>query len=238
MALSILIADDHPIFRDGVKSAVRTVFTDCEIDQAGTMDALDAALRRSVPNLLLIDIFFPGMDAEDGISELRRTHPFMGIMIISMLTKPGAIGRLFRAGADGFVSKTAPSGSLASALKELMSGNQPVYLPDSGEEETASLPKGNMVDSLPPRQAQVFHYVCLGMTNKDIAKELGLSHCTVRAHVSALFAKLGVSNRTELASYGVRFGVLAYSGSHKKYCRFIGPQKEQLANQAGLHENR
>lgn len=230
MALSILIADDHPIFRDGVKSAVRTALADCVIAQAGTLEELDEALKRNVPNLLLIDIFFPGMDAEDGIAALHRAHPFMGIMVISMLTKTGAIGRLFRAGADGFVSKTAPSGSLRKALLEVMSGENPVYLPQERENDSPILPKGNMVDSLPPRQAQVFHYVCLGMTNKEIANELELSHSTVRAHVSALFAKLDVSNRTELASYGVRFGVLAYSGSHRQYCKFIGPQKQEAAS--------
>lgn len=223
MLASVIICDDHPIFRDGIKASLNAVFDELEIRETNHLHELQEALTESVPHLLLLDVFFPGLEPETGIRELRENYPWMKILLISMLTKQGAIQRLLNAGADGFVSKTSPPGSLKLALQDLVSGQNPIYLPQ--EEDHDDLPSGNMVDNLPTRQAQVLHYICLGMTNKEMAAEMDLSMSTVRAHVSALFAKLGVNNRTEAASYGVRYGVLAYSGSHKEYCRFIGPRK-------------
>ncbi|GLQ21371.1 LuxR C-terminal-related transcriptional regulator [Algimonas porphyrae] len=224
MFSSVIICDDHPIFRDGIKVSLQAVFDTLEIRETNHLQELNAALSDSVPQLLLLDVFFAGLEPEPGIRELRQTYPWMKILLISMLTKEGAIERLLNAGADGFVSKTAPPGSLELALRDLLNDKRPIYLPQSDD---AVLPSGNMVENLPTRQAQVLHYICLGMSNKEMAVEMGLSASTVRAHVSALFGKLGVNNRTEAASYGVRYGVLAYSGSHKEYCRFIGPQRDE-----------
>jgi len=224
MFASVVICDDHPIFRDGIKVSLEALFDDLEIRETNHLQELNEALSESVPHLLLLDVFFSGLEPEPGIKELRQAYPWMKILLISMLTKKGAIERLMNAGADGFVSKTAPPGSLQLALADLLNGERPIYLPQT--EDADILPSGNMVDNLPVRQAQVLHYICLGMSNKEMASEMDLSASTVRAHVSALFGKLGVNNRTEAASYGVRYGVLAYSGSHKEYCRFIGPKTE------------
>lgn len=229
MFASVIICDDHPIFRDGIKASLAELFDDLDIRETNHLRELQDALEQAVPHLLLLDVFFPGLNPESGIRELRQRCPWMKILLVSMLTKQGAIERLMEAGADGFVSKTAPPGSLKLALQDLVKGHRPIYLPQIEDDDV--LPSGNMVDNLPTRQAQVLHYICLGMTNKEMALEMDLSASTVRAHVSALFSKLGVNNRTEAASYGVRYGVLAYSGSHMEYCRFIGPQKDEAVTE-------
>ncbi|WP_299085259.1 response regulator transcription factor [uncultured Paraglaciecola sp.] len=205
--MKIIIADDHPIFRSGLQATISDVFGDVNIRQAGQMDGLRKHLKTDPADLLLLDIFFPGLEPEEMIKELRHAYPLMAILVVSMLIDTAAVERLLRAGANGFVSKTAPPKSLQNGLNEVMDGGRPVYLPQTGHAQAATS-GDSVVKDLPKRQKEVLHLICLGLSNKEIARELHLSASTVRAHISALFRKLDVANRAAAASYGARYGVL------------------------------
>ena len=204
---SAIIADDHPIFRAGLKVTLADLFVDVDIREAGDMKRLNKILRQAPADLLLLDVFFPGLEPEAGIKELRRKFPLMAILIVSMLTGQAAIERLMRAGANGFVSKSSPPESIQNGLAAVMEGERIIYLPVQGRRRQINT-NGNLVAGLPPRQMQVLHLICLGLSNKEIARDLDLSLSTVRAHISALFQKLDVSNRAAAASYGALYGIL------------------------------
>jgi DNA-binding NarL/FixJ family response regulator len=172
------------------------------------MVALRKHLADASADLLVLDVFFPGLEPEADVKQLRRDHPLMAILIVSMLTEKGAIERLLRAGANGFVGKSSEPDSLAKGLNEVMAGDRPVYLPRPGRGRRIAS-ADNPVAALPPRQIQILRLICLGLSNKEIAAELNLSVSTVRHHVSALLQKLKVANRASAASYGVAQGVLA-----------------------------
>ncbi len=207
VTLNVIIADDHPIYRAGLKTTLTTVFEDVDVRETGHMDGLRKHLKSRCSDLLLLDIFFPGLEPEDGIAALRREHPLMAILIVSMLIDNGAVERILRAGANGFVSKTISPDHLEKGLREVMAGERPVYLPvpRRGRPMSAS---DNPIADLPRRQMEVLRLICMGLSNKEIARDLGLSISTIRAHVSALFRKLAVANRAAAASYGALYGVL------------------------------
>lgn len=211
---SAIIADDHPIFRAGLVVTLVDSFDGVDIREAGDMKQLNKILRQGSSDLLLLDIFFPGLEPEIGIKELRRNHPLMAILIVSMLTGRAAIERLMRAGANGFVSKSSPPKMIQKGLTEVMRGERVMYLPMRGHGRNTN-PNGNLLEGLPRRQMQVLRLICLGLSNKEIARELELSLSTVRAHISAVFQKLDVSNRAAAASYGALYGIFDLDDSAK-----------------------
>lgn len=206
--IGILIADDHPIFRAGLKVTIEDSLGTVQFSEVGTAAAMFAELEKQAPDLLVLDVFFPGLEPEAHIQMLRAQYPLMAILIISMLTERSAVERLVRAGANGFVSKSIPPDDIKRAFQEVLEGERPVYLPQRGR----GRPSGGSddpIDGLPLRQRQVLELICMGLSNKEIARDLDLSVSTVRAHVSALLQKLGVSNRAAAASYGAAHAVLS-----------------------------
>ncbi|MEZ5999471.1 LuxR C-terminal-related transcriptional regulator [Hyphomonas sp.] len=206
-ALDLIIADDHPVFRAGIQSIVRSALGEVRLREAGSAAVLKRELAEAPADLLILDIFFPGLEPESDIAELRAKFPLMAILVVSMLTERGAVERLMRVGANGFVSKRSPPESMLKGIREVMEGDRPVYLPPAGPGRPMPT-ADNPVHALPPRQSDVLKLICLGLSNKEIAKELDLSVSTVRAHVSALFQKLGVTNRTAAATFGINHGAL------------------------------
>lgn len=214
-ALNIVIADDHAIVRAGLRVAVTDTLGEAEIREAASMKALRTVLASGPADLLLLDVYFPGLDPEDDLRALRREHPLMAILMVSMLTERSAAERLLRAGANGFVGKSAAPGSLETGLRAVMAGNRPLLLPSAGRGRRATT-GDNPVSGLPRRQLEVLQLICLGLSNKEIAKELGLSVSTVRGHVSALLHRLNVPNRASAASYGAAHGALT-SAEHTEH---------------------
>lgn len=207
---AILIADDHPIFRAGLQVTIRSIVEDADVREVGHTAAMMTALSKQAVDLLVLDIFFPGLEPEDHIWDLRAAYPFMAILVVSMLTDRSSVERLLRAGANGFVSKSADPKDIEQGFSEVLAGERPVYLPRRGRGRPAGEP-GKTLSGLPQRQRQVLELICMGLSNKEIARELDLSVSTVRAHVSALLAKLGVSNRAAAASFGAAHAVLSTS---------------------------
>ncbi len=205
--LNIIIADDHPIFRAGLKAILCDDFEHAQVHEAADRAKLRQILSKTPADLLLLDIFFPGLEPEADIQILRKQYPLMAILLVSMLSERRAVERLLRAGANGFVSKSAPPECMQQGLAKVMAGERPIYLPVSGY---CNIARGddNLATTLPKRQLEVLRLICKGHSNKEIARELSLSTSTIRAHVSALFQKLGVSNRAAAASFGTVHGVL------------------------------
>jgi len=204
---SVLIADDHPIFRAGLRFAVGEALGEATVREAGNVATMHKLLEDVPADLLLLDVYFPGLSAEADVTTLRRAYPLMAILVVSMLTDRATAERLMRAGANGFVGKAVPPEKLVVGIREVMEGGRPLYLPAQGRgRQTATA--DNPVNALPPRQLEVLRLITLGLSNKEIARELDLSLSTVGGHVSALFQALHVKNRAAAASLGIAHGVI------------------------------
>lgn len=186
----IIIADDHPVFRDGMRRVVERVFPDAELCEAGTFEeVLEASSADTTPEMFVLDLIFPGFSLDSSIAALRSSFPRSTIVVVSMSEDHGTVSKVMSAGVDGFIGKGVAAKEIAAALEAIHGGEIMVRISEHRE------PASPMVSGLSVRQREVLELVGRGMTNKEIGRELGISPYTARMHVSALLKILGVSTR-------------------------------------------
>jgi DNA-binding NarL/FixJ family response regulator len=185
----LLLIDDHTLFRTGLRLIVQEHPDVGGIAEAGTI-AQACALAPMEVGLVLLDILMPGMSGLDGLGPLRESFPRARIVLVSASMAPDAVREARLRGADGFLPKSASGDDILAAIGLALSG-QPCFPTES---HTALAPGG--APSLTARQLDVLRLLCLGKSNKLIARDLGLSENTVRVHVAAIFSQLGVGSRS------------------------------------------
>lgn len=200
---SILVADDHPLFRLALMQAVREVVPEAKVQEADSLDAARARLA-SAPDtdLVLLDLHMPGSHGLVGLAALRGEHPSVAVAMISAHDDPLTIRRALDFGAAGFIAKRSDMAELRRALAAVLACEE--YVPPDLREavDGALAPSGDeglasRLASLTPQQFRVLALVAEGRLNKQIADVLGIQERTVKAHVSAIFEKLEVRNRTQ-----------------------------------------
>ncbi len=204
-ATRMLVADDHPIFRDGIVSILAKIDPEIEVEHAGTYDELiEVARAGSDPQLFLLDLRFPGMDVERAVPELRVKFPLASIVIISMADDRRSIDHVMSTGVDGFISKAASEDQIRDGIVAVMNGEFVNVSASGSLEGTTSV---SQFSQLTPRQLDVLRGIVEGHSNKQIAKDLGISPFTVRIHVSALLRELKVETRTGAAAMASKYGL-------------------------------
>jgi DNA-binding NarL/FixJ family response regulator len=196
----VLIIDDHPLVRDGLRSVLSVSFDGCEILEASSLEEASALLeKQSSFDLILLDLNIPDVKRLDGLRFLRQNFPILPVVMVS-----GAFGRMIvqealAAGAAGFIPKSMKRSAIVDALQRIVSGE--IYIPETtGETHEASNEATDIlrrIESLTPHQRLVLSHLVNGRLNKQIAHDLGVSMTTVKAHVSAILQKLGVFSRTQ-----------------------------------------
>lgn len=202
MKRAVLIADDHPLFRDALKLAVAQAVPGAQIVEADTVHSLFAALdAHPDPELLLLDLNMPGAHGFNALEQVRANFPTVPIVVISAREDRRIMHRALGHGAAAFVPKSASIELIVAALRTVLGGD--TWLPPSaGGNETMPLDQQEAdatarLATLTPQQFRVLSMLSAGLLNKQIAAELQVSEATVKAHVSAVMQKLGVSNRTQ-----------------------------------------
>lgn len=199
--LKVLIADDHPLFREAMVLAMRHLDgADCQILEAGTFDEA-RRLAEAMPDLdlLLLDLKMPGMNGLGGLVELRRRLPALPIVIVSATEEPRVIREAIVAGAMGYIPKSLDRATIAAALQRILEGE--IWQPEPGEAEAPQRPTATpaRIAALTPQQRAILKLMAAGKPNKIIAYELDIAETTVKAHITVILRKLGVYSRTQAA---------------------------------------
>lgn len=202
MSARLLLVDDHALFRTGLRLIVQDHPSVGEIAEAGSI-AEACALRAADTDLVLLDIQLPGMSGLDGLRPLRQACPSARIVLVSASVAPDAIHEARGRGADGFLPKSASAADIFEAITCALQG-KPCFPAHSSN---SAAPRGADTPSLTTRQLEVLSLLCTGRPNKVIARDLGLSENTVRVHVAAIFAQLGVNSRSAALLAAQRLGL-------------------------------
>jgi DNA-binding NarL/FixJ family response regulator len=193
---AVLIVDDHPLFRDALAEALKRSRPDLESRFATTAaEALDAVADTGV-TLVLLDLQLAGDSGFDTLMKISGARPDLPVAIVSATEKPEAYRKALSLGAVGYLPKSLSLEQLGHALSRLVSGES--WFPEEIESvaEGEDSPEARLA-SLTPAQRRVLGGLSEGLLNKQIAYEMDISEATVKAHMTAIFRKLGVSNRTQ-----------------------------------------
>jgi len=197
---TLLIADDHPLFREALRGAVSRVLPGATLREADSVEKL-YALVESEPDadLLLLDLNMPGAQGFSALVHLRAQHPELPVVVVSAREEPAVMRRALDHGAMGFIPKSADSATLGQALAQVLDGER--WAPPAALAAPAAEPEehdaAKRVAELTPQQFRVLQMLGVGLLNKQIAYDLGVSEATIKAHMTAILRKLGASNRTQ-----------------------------------------
>lgn len=205
MAGSILIADDHPLFRQALMLAAQAVAPDARIIECANLPAaLAAAAGQDDLRLVLLDLKMPGADGYSGVALLHAEKPGVPILVVSSADATQAARNALRFGAVGFVGKEAGLDVIEQAIRDALNGLRLEPPRDDSIDPVAA-----HIASLTPTQLKVLLGVMQGRLNKQIAFDLGISEATVKAHMTAILKKLDVQNRTQAVLAAKALGLSA-----------------------------
>jgi DNA-binding NarL/FixJ family response regulator len=223
----IIIVDDHDLAREGLRDMLS--------DEPGIEVVGEAANGREAlvlcsrvrPDLVMMDVRMPEMDGLEATREIKKKHPRISVLILTMHENPDYLLEAIKAGAAGYVLKDAPQHEIATAIRQVLAGESPLdtelaarllrrLAAEEGERLDSSRDirgrrEGPYIEPLTPREQEVLGLLKLGHTNRQVARELVISPGTAKNHVEHIIQKLGVSDRTQAVVKALQLGILELS---------------------------
>jgi len=212
MSVRVLLADDHPLFRDGIASLLSVKDYDV-VGQAG--NGAEAVKMANVlhPDLIIMDIRMPGLNGLAATRLIKASHPDLRIVVLTVSDEDEDLFEAIKSGAAGYLQKSLDSGQFFELLDGVMRGEvglTPVLAGKILREfaRPESTQSHDDAEELTPREREVLELVAQGRTNAEIAETLGVSQNTVKFHMKNILSKLHVRNRAEVVAYALRSGLI------------------------------
>lgn len=210
MSIRVLIADDHAVVRQGLKTFLELQDDIEVVEDVADGEAAVAAVERESPDVVLMDLVMPGVDGVEAIRRIKEGRPQARVLVLSSFLDDERLFPAVRAGAAGYLLKDVEPRELVKAIRTVHGGEALLHPAVAARlmDEFAAGPAEPNADGLTDREREVLTLIARGLSNKLIARELSISEKTVKAHVSSILGKLGVSDRTQAALYAVRSGLV------------------------------
>jgi DNA-binding NarL/FixJ family response regulator len=199
---TLIIADDHPLFRAALHQAIERLLPDAHVVEAGSIAALEeAANEHPLADLILLDLRMPGAQGLSELMELRIRHPAIPVAVISAVESATVARKTIACGGSGFIPKSASIEAIGRMLRALLAGEIVVSegIEGSSSEAAVECKLARAVSALTPQQYRVLMLLARGHSNRAIAQEVDVSEATVKAHVTVILRKLGLERRTQAA---------------------------------------
>lgn len=207
--IGILVADDHPVVRDGLVAVLSTQPDFEVVGEAGSGVDVVKMYNMLRPDIVLMDLEMPEMDGVSALATVRESDPDARVIIFTAFDTDERILDAVRAGAAGYLLKGAPRDEVFRAVRTVHAGGsllEPIVA--SKLMQQISREQGDAAEPLTPREREVIGMLAQGLQNKEIALELSISERTVKFHVSSILAKLGAGNRTEAVALAAQKGLV------------------------------
>lgn len=208
--MRILLADDHPLFREGVKPVLHKLQTRVEVLEAVDYpSAFDMIHRHGDVDLALLDLYMPGMAAVDGVRRFRAAFPTIPVVVLSASEQTEDIQSLLASGALGYITKSLSSERILDALRQILAGQifvPPGLIESASPQQEATRSLGRY-PALTMRQIDVLRQLSMGLSNRQIGDSLDITEGTVKIHLAAIFRILKVANRTEAVLIAQKMGL-------------------------------
>ncbi|HTF48647.1 MAG TPA: response regulator transcription factor [Pseudonocardia sp.] len=203
--ITVLLVDDHELVRAGLRTFLELQPDMTVVGEAASGEQALALVAGVRPDVVLLDLVLPGMSGVETARRLRFAHPEVKVVVLTSFAGQDSVLPAVRAGVAGYLLKDVGPAELAEALRSVHAGGSPLH-PTVAATVLRQVNSG--VDPLTPREREVLRLIARGLSNRLIARELVLSEKTVKTHVSAVLAKLGVADRTQAALLAVRDGLV------------------------------
>jgi len=204
----VLIADDHALFRKGLRLLLADAFAKADLRDVDSLDAALECLSGEPVDLAILDLRMPGMNGAESLRAVREAYPATAVLVLSASDARADVLGALGAGVHGYVVKTSPDSELLAAIERIRRGD--VYVPPqlastAAEPPPRAEPEAPVFEGLTPRQRDVLRLLARGRANKEIARELDLAEGTVKIHLAAVLRFLKARNRTEAAVLASRY---------------------------------
>ena len=201
--LHFLIVDDHPLFLEALETALHVAFPAAQVETADSIAAARRVLAAGLrPDLILLDLKMPDTTGFEGVVSMRAANPRTPLCIISSLSGDEIVRHVHDLGASGFINKSEKRENIIAAVRQLIEGHD--YFSASGDKALSAATSHSRefeilarLRELTPQQYKVLSLICEGKLNKQIAYELEIVETTVKAHITSIFKKLAIHNRTQ-----------------------------------------
>ncbi len=209
--LRVLVADDHPLFRRGVKDILTEGLDGVTVGEAESAQHMLDQANSEAWDAVVMDISMPGRSGAEALKQLKRQHPTLPVLIVSMHPEEQYAVRMFKAGADGYMEKAGAPVELVNAIKKIITGRKyvtPAIAERLAVDADARAPKPTS-ETLSDREHQVLCLIASGKGVSEIAEELSLSVTTISTYRTRVLEKLGMKNNAELTRYALESGLVS-----------------------------